>query len=62
MACCAVSGETGKSVSQYSAEWLKTVPLMKNVIKGNKALRDSDVLVSTSSMHWVKLTSMEEAS
>jgi len=42
---CVAAGETGKSVSQYSAEWLKTVPLMRSVIKGNKPLSNSDVLV-----------------
>lgn len=41
-----INGETGKSVSQYSAEWLKTVPQMRSVIKGSKPLSNSDVLVS----------------
>jgi hypothetical protein len=43
---CVFAGETGKSVSQYSGEWLKTVPIVRNTIKGTKGLSDSDVLVS----------------
>jgi hypothetical protein len=43
-AVCRPAGETGKSVSQYAAEWLKTVPLMRSTIKGSKGL--SNVLVS----------------
>lgn len=48
--CDGCAGETGKSVSQYSAEWLKTVPLMRSVIKGDKPLSPSDVLVSMHSL------------
>lgn len=47
----APAGETGKSVSQYSAEWLETVPLMRSVIKGNKPLSNSDVLVRETLHH-----------
>jgi hypothetical protein len=32
-------------VSQYSSEWLKTVPAVRAAIKGSKALSNSDVLV-----------------
>jgi hypothetical protein len=60
--CCAVplcrpgtkvvftlNGETGKSVSQYAGQWLKLVGSTKNIIRGQKPLRKSDVLVSSSS-------------
>lgn len=43
-----INGETGKSVSQYSGEWLKTVPIVRNAIKGTKPLSASDVLIAVS--------------
>jgi hypothetical protein len=43
-----LNGETGKSVSQYAGQWLKLVGSTKNIIRGQKPLRKSDVLVSSS--------------
>ena len=43
-----LNGETGKSVSQYSKQWLQLVPFTKNIIKKNKNLPAKDVLVSNS--------------
>jgi hypothetical protein len=43
-----LNGETGKSVSQYAGQWLKLVGSTKNIIRGQKQLRKSDVLVSSS--------------
>lgn len=40
-----LNGETGKSVSQYAKEWLKLVGSTKKIIRGNKNLSASDVLV-----------------
>lgn len=41
-----VNGETGKSVAQYGAEWLKLVPYTKSLIRAGKNLGKNDVLVS----------------
>jgi hypothetical protein len=49
-------GETGKSVSQYAAEWLKTVPLVRDTIKGSKGL--SNVLVSDSHQQAARIASV----
>eukprot|EP00775_Hariotina_reticulata_P001231 gene1231-1570_t len=43
-----LNGETGKSVSQYAAEWLKLVPSTKNQIKAGKKLNNKDVQVGIS--------------
>uniref|UniRef100_A0A383VIG4 Glycoside hydrolase family 5 domain-containing protein n=1 Tax=Tetradesmus obliquus TaxID=3088 RepID=A0A383VIG4_TETOB len=43
-----LNGETGKSVSQYAGQWLKLVGATKAIIKGQKPLRASDVLVGIS--------------
>ena len=57
--CCAVwrpVGETGKSVSQYAAEWLKTVPIVRSTIKGSRGL--SNVLVRDSHLHAAGIASV----
>jgi hypothetical protein len=41
-----LNGETGKSVSQYAAEWLKLVPSTKNLIRAGKKLNNNDVQVT----------------
>lgn len=41
-----LQGETGKSVSQYSKQWLGLVSTVKGWIRAGKSLRPSDVLVS----------------
>jgi hypothetical protein len=46
-----LNGETGKSVSQYAGQWLKLVGSTKKLIKGQKPLRNSDVLVSMLLIH-----------
>eukprot|EP00878_Enallax_costatus_P001421 GHUV01001571.1.p1 GENE.GHUV01001571.1~~GHUV01001571.1.p1 ORF type:complete len:424 (+),score=133.23 GHUV01001571.1:197-1468(+) len=43
-----LNGETGKSVSQYSKQWLQLVPYTKNIIQKNKNLNAADVMVGIS--------------
>jgi hypothetical protein len=40
-----LQGETGKSVSQYSKQWLELVGKVKGWIRAGKNLNDKDVLV-----------------